>query len=86
MNRQFPLLLFPIINENASENEFISDMHKNAENLFKFNLKQPIDAYLNEENNEINCLTHKNFSESLIVSKSNLLPWRLPNQLSNIGF
>jgi hypothetical protein len=83
MNQNFPLLLFSYLNENSSDNEFISDMHKTAENLFKFSLKQPVDANFNEETNEIDCLTNKNFSESFITSKSKLMPWSLPNQVNN---
>ena len=85
MDANFPVLLFSSVNENPSEleNEFISEMHKNAENLFKLSLKQPVDATFNEATNEIVCLTSKNFSESFIISKSKLLPWSLPNRFDN---
>ena len=85
MNKDFPLLLFPLLNEEIPEDEYISDMHKNAEKLLKLNLRQPIDANFNDETREINCLTHKIFSDSIINCKSSLLPWNLPNNFHNIG-
>jgi hypothetical protein len=85
MNQDFPLLLFPSQNEEIPDNEYLSVLHKNAELLLKLNLNQPIDANYNEDTHEINCLSHKNYSSSLINPISPLLPWHLPKNCNNIG-
>lgn len=86
MNKNFPLVLFPCLNDELHEEEYLSTMHKNAENLLKLNLNQPLDANIDETKNEIKCYTHKYYSNSIFNKTSPILPWNLPrNCISNDG-